>query len=289
MMKSIIKITLFLFFPLRLSGTAQIPDLIIYKGDTLLLYNCLLEFYPNEELINPRNLFGSSGCFYTACWRNYIATWEIIDNKLYLVEIKNACYPTKMKNVAASYKTGAEKDSIGLEFADLKILFPDKYENGKIKADWVSEKLYSPQGKLLLYFHLGLESIYERELEFVIENGTLIETKLHDNSKTKKSKYTEDQNLLKEFIYSNIDNNNLPKSDTIARLVFAQIISSNENGKIDSVNIIIGVNTLYDNEVVRVIKSIPEWDVIYRHGEKINILWTIPVKFDLTEKKEIKR
>ena len=177
-------------------------------------------------------------------------------------------------------------DSIGSEFADLKLLFPDRYENGKVRADWVSGKLISPQGNLLYYFHDGFESIYERELEFNFENGLLIGTEQFDNSKTKKSKYTEDPKLLTEFIYSNINYDNLPKSDTIKGRVIVRVISSDDNGKIDSVDVVRGLNKLYDNEAIRVIKSIPEWDVIYRHGKRINQIWTIPIQFDMTEKKE---
>jgi len=265
-------------------GTAQIPDLIIYKGDTLSLFSCPLDSYPNQDLINPRGLFGSKGCFYTACWRNYVATWEIINNELYLTEIRNACYPTNLRGVSASYKGKVETDSIGNEYADLKKLFPQGFKNGKVKADWVIGKLYAPKGNLLYYIHDGFQSTYESELELTIVDGTLIESRELDNSKTRKSIYIEDQKLLKEFIYSNIRRENLPESDTIKRRVIVAIVSSDDNGKIDSVNVLRGVNEIYDKEAVRVIKSIPEWEVIYLHGEKVNRGWTIPVNFDLTIK-----
>lgn len=283
-MKKTIKLLLLLFIPLRLFGTAQIPDILIYNGDTLALNYCPLELYPDAGIINPQSLFGSKGCFYTACWRNYVATWEIINNKLYLTNLRNACYPTTMRNVAASFKANIEKENIGSEFADLKKIFTHKYKNGKVMANWVTKKMISPKGQLLYYFHDGFQSIYETELEFNFENGILIETKQFDNSKTKKSKYTEESNLLREFISKNIKLENLPESDTIKRRVILEIVSSDENGKIDSVKVIRGVNKLYDNEAIRVIKAIPKWDIIYRHGEKINIKWTIPINFDLTKK-----
>jgi len=285
-MKNTFKILLFLCLPMKMFGTAQIPDLIIYKGDTLSLCACPLESYPNKELINSKNLFGGKWCAFTACWRNYVATWEIIDDKLYLTKVRNACYPTAVRNIAAYYKAGVEKDSIGSEFADLKLLFPDRYENGIVRADWVSGKLISPQGKLLYYIHDGFESIYEKELEFTIENGKLIETQQFDNSKTKRSEYTKNDELLKDFIRDNINYDNLPKSDTIKGRVSVKIISSDDNGKIDSVEVLRGINAIYDKEAVRVIKSIPEWDVIYRHGKRISQIWTVPVIFDMTKKKE---
>jgi hypothetical protein len=284
-MKKFFKILLFSLIPMNLFGTAQIPDLLIYKGDTFSLYSCPLNSFPDQDLIIPKSLFGSSGCFYTACWRNYVATWEIMNGELYLTKIRNACYPTQMRGVGASYKGAIQKDSIGSEFADLKKLFPRKYINGKVKADWVNEKLYCPQGRLLYYFHDGFQSIYEKEIEFSIENGILIGCKHLDNSKTRKSKYIEDNNLLKEFIYRSIRRENLPESDTIKRRVYVGIISADENGKIDSVKVLRGVNELYDREAIRIVKSIPEWEVIYRHGKKENRAWTIPISFDLSKDK----
>ncbi|MBS2213846.1 hypothetical protein KEM09_20730 [Carboxylicivirga mesophila] len=284
-MKRLIKLLIFVLISANSFGTAQIPDLIIYNGDTLSLYSCPLDSFPNQDLINPQGLFGSKGCFYTACWRNYVATWEIINNELYLTEIKNACYPTNLRDVSASYKGKIEKDSIGSKYADLKKLFPQRFKNGKVKADWVNGKLYAPHGNLLYYVHDGFQSIYESELEVTIVEGAIIGSRILDNSKTKKSKYTEEPKLLKEYIYNNIRSENLPESDTIKRRVIIKIVSSDDNGKIDSVNILRGVNEIYDKEAVRVIKSIPEWEVIYRHGEKVNRGWMIPVNFDLTKKK----
>ena len=64
-------------------------------------------------------------------------------------------------------------------------------------------------------------------------------------------------------------------------------ISSDENGKIDSVAVVRGVNELYDSEAIRVVKIIPEWNVIYRHGKITNEMkWSIPVKFDLNQKND---
>ena len=281
-MRKFLTIILFSILAFNSFGTAQIPDVLIYNGDTLSLFSCPLNSYPNQDLINPKSLFGSYGCFYTACWRNYVATWEIINDELYLTKIRNACFPTELKNVSVSYKSEVKIDSIGREYANLKELFPQQFQNGKVKADWVNEKLYSPQGSLLYYLHDGFQSIYETELEFTLMNGKVIECKKLDNSKTKKSKYVEDPQLLKEYIYNNIKNENLPASDTIKRKVYISIISSDENGKIDSMKVARGVNELYDKEAIRVINSIHEWEVLFRHGEKVNRGWIIPVAFDLT-------
>lgn len=278
LMKHSINILVFFLLSLNSFGTAQIPDILIYKGDTLSLFDCPLEYYPNKELLKPKGMFGSRGCFFTACWRNYIATWVIEDDRLYLKEIRNACYPTELKSVSGSYKSGVNKDSIGSEYADLNKLFPDKYKNGRVLADWVNGQMFSPKGKLKYYMHDGFQSIYENEVEFSFKDGLLIKTQELDNSKTKKSKYKEDEKLLIKFIKENIDYTEIPNPDEKGK-VFIQIVSTTDEGKIDSVRIIRGCDKIRDMEAIRVVKSIPEWDVLYRHGKRFSMNWTIPVMF----------
>jgi hypothetical protein len=41
-----------------------------------------------------------------------------------------------------------------------------------------------------------------------------------------------------------------------------------------------GYDSILDNEAIRVIKTIPDWDIYYRHGEHQRIGWTIPVVFN---------
>ncbi|MFO8236174.1 MAG: hypothetical protein R6U04_12310 [Bacteroidales bacterium] len=265
MRKLIIKIALFVICS-QSFGTAQIPDILIYRGDTLRLFDCPLGYLQDKSFTHPKNLFGGNGCFFTACWRNYIATWEIIDDKLYLIRIRNACYGTDQNYVAVTYKSGS--DTIGTEYADLKRLFPDKYQDGRVLADWVNARLTSPKGKMLYYFHDGFRSIFEKELEFTIENGLLTRIQEFDNSKTKTSKYTEDLRLATEYIKNNIDYNNLPNNEEVIK-VHVIVWGADDSGKIIDAEVLRGYNEAYDREALRVVKSIPEWHVLYRHGERI--------------------
>jgi len=243
-------------------GTSQIAEILIYKGDTLLLYDCPLGYLKNPSFTHPRNLFGSKGCFYTSCARNYVATWEIINDKLYLNNIKNACY----RLVADSIKSSI--DSIGTEYADLKRLFPDKYEDGRVLADWVTAKMISPKGEMLYHISLGFLSIYEKETEFTIENGLLVNIQEFDNSKTRASKYIYNLELASEYVRDNIDYANLPETEEIVKVIVI-VISADDSGKIDEARVMRGFNEAYDKEALRVVKSIPDWDVLYRHGEKV--------------------
>jgi len=267
---------LFLIIGLNSFRTAQIPDRLIYKGDTLSLFAVPLGQLSQKELLTPKSLFGGKGCFFSACWRNCIATWSIENNKLYLINIRNACYPTELKNVSISYK--AKSDSIGTEYADLKKLFPDKYINGKVLADWVSDTIYAPKRKLLYYIHMGFESIYEKETEFTIIAGELLKTRELDNSKLKKSKYSENSELWQKFIQTQINYSRLPKSDKPVT-VYVNMLNVNDKGKIDSVKVLRGISDIYDKEAMRVIKLIPEWDILYRHGKRVYSYSLLPITF----------
>lgn len=168
---------------------------------------------------------------------------------------------------------------MGKEFADLEVLFPGRLGNGKVFADWVNTKMIAPGGKLLFYIHDGFESIFEKELEFTLENGIILAAQEYDNSKTKISKYTTDIKLLQEFIKSNIDYSNVPgSSQTIS--IPVKIMGSTEDGKVDNISILRGYNDAYNKEALRVVNSIPEWDVLYRHGKKFSIPWIVIVIFE---------
>jgi hypothetical protein len=73
------------------------------------------------------------------------------------------------------------------------------------------------------------------------------------------------------------------RPDTQIKVVVV-IKKSNAEGKIEEASILKGYNDIYNKEALRVVKSIPEWDVLYRHGELFNILYMVPVVFENEEK-----
>jgi len=254
----------------RLFATAQFPDILIYKGDTLSLFANPLEQLFKDDTIAPKLFGDKEGCASTACWRGYQANWELVNNELYLTGIYSCCY---------------DKDSIK---ADLKALFGEKYQNGKVKADWFTGTIIVPKGKLVYYVHMGYESIYEKELALKIKKGVLIGTKLYDNSKSKQSIYGNDGDKLREFIYSNINWDNIPKLEGKGIRVIVRF-SANEKGIVDKAKIFIKTNPLLENEAIRVIKLIPEWDIFYRHGKHLRVTWTYPILFNEANREQYKR
>lgn len=90
MMKNILLLIFGLFIYVQVFGTAQIPDLLIYKGDTVSLYSNPLELYFRAKKSRPSRI-GPYGCESTACWRGYQAVWEIKNDSLFLNEIRDCC------------------------------------------------------------------------------------------------------------------------------------------------------------------------------------------------------
>lgn len=243
----------------KVSGTAQIPDFLIYKGDTLSIYANPLESY-FDSISRPDSIFEKFGYNSTACWRGYIGYWELRNDSLFLVELRG--------------------DSTKI---DLSLIFKDRNTDNEIFADWVNYPINNPYGELIHYEHMGYASIYEFERDFIIKKGILIEIKEYDNSKSRKSKFTEKPELIKEYIQANINYNNITNDPYEKARVYVQICSVTEDGKIDSVKVMRGWGNEHDEEAIRVVKSIPEWDVLYRHGEKFSLIWTIPVIFGKKE------
>lgn len=161
MTKVLFIILLSFSFYLKGFATAQIPDYLIFKGDTIPIFSNPLEKHLKAN--NITTLTGLVGCNSTNCWRGYKAIWHLENDSLYLVRITSCC------------ESKSEND------ADLRKIFGEKYRNGKVFAYWVNEKIMSPQGRLIEYVHMGYLSTYERELHFTFVNGLLKKKELITN------------------------------------------------------------------------------------------------------------
>jgi len=241
-------------------------DRLIYNGDTLLFnprfelpHNLVTEEEDTRSLNNI--LFGDrDACWNTACWRGYQLIWKIENSQLYLTEIYSCCYPT---------------DSIK---ADLAGLFKEKAINGKVKADWVNGKNIAWNWNDLMFF-LNEMRVVRQEFEFNFYKGRLLSIDTFDNVKSRRSAYSQNPEKLRKFIHSSINWDSLPEIQEPVR-VFVQLSQVNEEGRITSARILRGSdNEIFNQEAVRVVKSIPEWDVIYSRGRLFPVAWHIPIVF----------
>ncbi len=134
--------------------TAQFSEILIYKQKRHTMFAQPLQSYFELGGIDPK--FESP---HTALWRGYVGVWEIVDDRLYLI------------NLNGTLETGVE--------ANLEMIFPG-FPN-RVFAHWYSETIRLPLGKLLKYFHAGYDSIFESDLLLEIEKGIVVKTNIRKN------------------------------------------------------------------------------------------------------------
>jgi hypothetical protein len=186
-MRLLLTIILTLFSGLKVFATAQFPDKINYNGKEYNLNSNPLEVYfeknPNKK---PKSEVRSS-----ALWRGYIATFEIIDNQLFLKDIEIQYRDTTSKGSNNSNW----KSVLNEVFADQK----------NIQVDWYTGLLVIPQGKVVNYVHMGYSSTYQHYTILELNKGVLTQekqfkSKAYEKFKEKQFqvfKQTEDYNKMK--------------------------------------------------------------------------------------------
>lgn len=156
---------IFLGFSSQLFATAQIPDRLIYEGITYYLHNNPLEVYFKKYPKKRPDADLSS----TALWRGYIATFELINDQLFLKDIEIQVW---------SHQEGKEEWEPNVELKSvLKEVFPNE---DAIKIDWCTEVLILPYGKLKNYVHGGYASTYEHYVLLEMKEGQLTNKKQFD-------------------------------------------------------------------------------------------------------------
>jgi len=125
--------------------TAQMHENLILDGDETSMAFC-----PPLPKNDSRIVYLKDDNSYTstACWREYIGTWEVKNNKFYLVSLEGR----------------------------YKLL-----SNTPIFSDWFSGTLRIPQGELLHYVHMGFGSVYEQEVHIKIKKGIVTKSTTIDN------------------------------------------------------------------------------------------------------------
>jgi len=108
--------------------TAQIAERLRYQGEDVAMCTNPLSDYFAMGGTNPRF---ESNC--TALWRGYVGSWEIIDDRLYLICLNG------------TLEDGTE--------ASLETIFPGFPD--RVFAHWYSGTIRLPQGKQLEYVHMG--------------------------------------------------------------------------------------------------------------------------------------
>ena len=134
--------------------TAQFSERLHYSGEDLPMCTNPLSDYFAMGGVNPGF---ESNC--TALWRGYVGSWEIVDDRLYLI------------GISGTLEGGVE--------ASLTTMFPDFPD--RVFAHWYSGTIRIPQGKQLEYVHMGYGSTYERDVLLDLQRGIVTKTRVRHN------------------------------------------------------------------------------------------------------------
>lgn len=179
------------------------PDYIIYKSDTIALYNLLLEDYFHKAGTSDQGqLFGLSfrDNSSTSCWRDYQAVYAIENDSLFL------------KYILFCGELRYRKDSLNFKSSDEKInqIFGDKVVNKKVYIDWYTGNISFPRGDLLRWDGVFSRTYYKEEI-LSFKKGLLSRKKLVNNyidlpngisRGFSKEKYHTDYKLITDTIFS---------------------------------------------------------------------------------------
>ena len=160
----------------RLFASPQMPDYIIFKGDTIATYNLILEQYlQRHEKTESEKLFGlsfrnsSNGEISFNCWRGYQAIYKIDNDSLFLVDIISC---GERRNGKIDKTASIEK---------LKSAFGDKVVNDRVYINWFSGDLNFPLSNKVLRWDGVFYKIYEQETVINIVLGKITNVENVDN------------------------------------------------------------------------------------------------------------
>lgn len=133
--------------------TAQIGERIEIDGELQRLACCPPLPWSHHDLVEQSSeemqaRYGNHMYDSTACWRGYVASWRMCDERLYFVGCEG------------KYRYKGAKE-----------LF----------AHWVTEELRLPMGEMLHYLHMGFGSITDRDLFITVEKGLVVGRRCVDN------------------------------------------------------------------------------------------------------------
>jgi len=160
----------------RLFASPQIPDYIIFKGDTILTYNLILELYiQRHDTAKTEQLFGLSfrnnanGSFSFNCWRGYQAIYKIDGDSLFLVAIINC-----------GERGNGKIDKVA-SITKMKSIFGNNVINDRVYINWFSGDLNFPLSNKVLRWDGVFYKIYENETVVSIALGKVLKMENVDN------------------------------------------------------------------------------------------------------------
>lgn len=167
-MKKILFAILLFVLPVMTKATSQIAEKIIINGEKWDLLHCPIALdsilYEKVEELTSKNTEHSTGCY-----RGYIGTWELKNDRLFLRNISFDLWDDG--------KVAADSTNLVWELFE-----PYRTDEG-IFASWVTDTLRIGRGEWLEYDDWGFDRNYEQESFLVIERGVILNRKDYRNYK----------------------------------------------------------------------------------------------------------
>lgn len=162
-MKNVFVLCFYFFIFSQILASPQSSDYLILDKDTIPIFSLPLYQLPDTEIekfYDNVRVYEESGeiPIKFSLWRGYSLLWELLDSKLYLISVIN----------------NKNSDDI------LKKSFPDKYEKGRVFADWFNGTFSKAKGELLRWDGV-FSRTYVKEDIIIIENGVLSNISEVDN------------------------------------------------------------------------------------------------------------
>lgn len=240
--------------------TAQRPDLLLYRGDTLLLQSNPLEPWLNQLPRRPTELRGNGS---TNCWRGYEATWLLEHDRLYLLAVQPC-------------------GGLPLNAAALQQWFPLD-DPRRIAATWVTGTLNVVKGKLVRYAHMGYESIYEQDWLLTLAAGQLVGQQTFDARGCEMAEPPGGARAFVERMNEAIVWKKVPAAakGAIRRMVAIQF-NPDSTGHHCYLRVVKSAGAPYDSLAMAAARMVAarEWSACYRFGRWQPWSWTAPVVFD---------
>lgn len=168
MMKKLLPLIL-LFFWLKVFATPQIPDVLIYNGKKYEWsgYSPAFKYFEEKNFQPPKEAVMT-----TANYSVFLMTYEIIDKKLFLVDVEI------LINQESKYGTDSPPDLVSKSV--FKTYFPNQ---NKVLMDFYSNIQLIPYGKMVYVTKNNWTDVHFKDyLIFDIENG-IVTTELNLNYK----------------------------------------------------------------------------------------------------------
>lgn len=254
----------------RTLASPQLPDYIIFKGDTLATYNLLIEQY-FQLLAKPDegNLFGLSfrdGSSFN-CWRGYQAIYKIDNDSLFLVDIIHC---GERRNGKIDKTASVEK---------MKEIFKNQFLNNRVHINWFSGDMKFPLTNKVLRWDGVFYTIYEREKVISISNGKVLTAEDVENYVDDPKRIDrKDKNKISDILFKRLKKSKWKNKEDFD-CSEKYMVTIDENGNVSKVRMLYSVEELekyfekdeYNfcvNKVYNALKTL-KFDIIKDKGKPI--------------------